>query len=181
MLIDHWIKTEQNHCWIIFLNAVEWIVFPDTYGEADIVSNTTDAETTSVTSLLVSILVNSNVTADPTEASNSTSTWDTAGVTTTTSLPIQTTCINGTSYKLGIEPTDFSAIPTKEIIIVIFMLLLWFYSLMLTRKAWYKLLKEWFSEAGNWVHKLKYHWPTTGKKSLCSVVTNVLAGPRNTF
>ena len=109
----------------------------DTYGEADIVSNITSEATTSVTSLLLSVLANATADPDADDPTNSTS-----PMVTTTVLPYQTTCINGTSYKLGIEPTDFSAIPTKEIIIVVLMLMLWIYSIMQTRKAWYRLLKE---------------------------------------
>ena len=127
------------------------LFFSDTYGQADVVKNITNDLTTSATSLLLSALVDNsdnnnatNVTADPRVddlSSTAASSAVTAAVT-TTSLPYPTTCINGTSYKLGIEPTDFSAIPTKEIIIVILMLLLWVYSIILTRKAWYRLLKE---------------------------------------
>jgi len=40
------------------------------------------------------------------------------------------------------KATNFSEIPVKEIIIVLGMLGLWFYSIVLTRKAWYRILKE---------------------------------------
>jgi len=36
------------------------------------------------------------------------------------------------------KPTNMAEIPVKEIIIVIGMLGLWFYSILLGRKAWYK-------------------------------------------
>ncbi|TRY70749.1 hypothetical protein TCAL_07346 [Tigriopus californicus] len=49
-------------------------------------------------------------------------------------------CFNSTLVKLA--PTNLSDIPPKEVIIVILMLLLWLYSILLTRKAWYRLLKE---------------------------------------
>ena len=38
--------------------------------------------------------------------------------------------------------TNFDEIPAKEIIIVVLMLGLWFYSILLTRKAWVKILRE---------------------------------------
>jgi len=40
------------------------------------------------------------------------------------------------------KATNLSEIPVKEIIIVLGMLGLWFYSIVLTRKAWYRILKE---------------------------------------
>ena len=40
------------------------------------------------------------------------------------------------------KPTNLAEIPVKEVIIIIGMLGLWFYSILLTRKAWYRLLKE---------------------------------------
>jgi len=40
------------------------------------------------------------------------------------------------------KPTNLAEIPVKEIIIVLGMLGLWFYSILLTRKAWYRILKE---------------------------------------
>ncbi len=50
-------------------------------------------------------------------------------------------CVNSTIIAAP-EPTDLSEIPAKEIIIVILMLSLWLYSIVLTRKAWYRILKE---------------------------------------
>lgn len=38
--------------------------------------------------------------------------------------------------------TNLSDIPAKEIVIVMLMLALWLYSIALTRKAWYRILKE---------------------------------------
>ncbi len=38
--------------------------------------------------------------------------------------------------------TGIGDIPAKEIIIVVLMLALWIYSIILTRKAWYRILKE---------------------------------------
>ena len=104
------------------------------------VGNLTGTEgSTTVTSLLLTVLVGNDTTSIQTDSINSSTTVPPSStestVVSTTSLPYPTTCINGTSYKLGIEPTDFSAIPTKEIIIVILMLLLWVYSIMQTRKA----------------------------------------------
>ena len=43
---------------------------------------------------------------------------------------------------LDAEPTKLGDIPAKEIIIVVLMLALWIYSIVLTRKAWYRILKE---------------------------------------
>ena len=40
------------------------------------------------------------------------------------------------------KPTNLAEIPVKEILIVLGMLGLWFYSIVLTRKAWYRILKE---------------------------------------
>jgi hypothetical protein len=44
--------------------------------------------------------------------------------------------------RIGPQVTNLSEIPAKEIIIVFIMLGLWLYSIVLTRKAWYRLLKE---------------------------------------
>ena len=41
------------------------------------------------------------------------------------------------------QGTNLAEIPAKEIIIVVLMLGLWVYSIILTRKAWYRILKEW--------------------------------------
>ena len=43
---------------------------------------------------------------------------------------------------MGPKVTNLEEIPAKEIIIVILMLGLWLYSIVLTRKAWVKILKE---------------------------------------
>ena len=43
---------------------------------------------------------------------------------------------------VGPKVTNLEEIPAKEIIIVILMLGLWLYSIVLTRKAWVKILKE---------------------------------------
>ena len=48
-------------------------------------------------------------------------------------------------FRPSLAPTDFSEIPAKEIIIVILMLSLWVYSIILTRRAWYQFLKEWWN------------------------------------
>lgn len=54
-------------------------------------------------------------------------------------------CTMGQSNATHIGPkvTNLSDIPAKEIFIVIMMLGLWVYSIILTRKAWYRILKEW--------------------------------------
>lgn len=53
-------------------------------------------------------------------------------------------CTMGQSNATHIGPkvTNLSEIPAKEIFIVIMMLGLWVYSIILTRKAWYRILKE---------------------------------------
>ena len=48
----------------------------------------------------------------------------------------------GNSSYIGPKATNLSDIPAKEIFIVIMMLGLWVYSIILTRKAWYRILKE---------------------------------------
>ena len=50
--------------------------------------------------------------------------------------------ILGNSTYIGPKATNLSDIPAKEIFIVIMMLGLWVYSIILTRKAWYRILKE---------------------------------------
>jgi len=135
----------------------------DTYGQVDVSEKSLTA---TATSLIVSAIAGGNdlLATNPSENATTTigpsigisretdsitnsstsSSLPTPAVTTTvtTTLPYLTTCINGTSYKLGLEPVDFSAIPTKEIVIVIMMLALWLFSILQTRKAWYRLLKE---------------------------------------
>lgn len=49
---------------------------------------------------------------------------------------------NRTSVAAATEPTVLSDIPPKEVIIVVAMLALWVYSIVLTRKAWYRILKQ---------------------------------------
>ena len=54
-------------------------------------------------------------------------------------------CFNSTDSNNGTDISDggvFSDIPPKEVIIVLLMLALWLYSIALTRKAWYRILKE---------------------------------------
>ena len=97
-------------------------IFPGTFGEVAV--------------------INGSVTFDP--GLNSTSQWaidpslappnaaDLAGS--------GSDCANGT--RTDIEPTILSEIPAKEIIIVCLMLALWIYSILLTKKAWYRILKE---------------------------------------
>ena len=52
---------------------------------------------------------------------------------------------------VGPKVTNLEEIPAKEIIIVILMLGLWLYSIVLTRKAWVKILKEWvYFELSKW-------------------------------
>ena len=63
-------------------------------------------------------------------------------------------------FRPSLAPTDFSEIPAKEIIIVILMLSLWVYSIILTRRAWYQFLKEWWN---------KFYVPNDFKKSTISL------------
>ena len=53
-----------------------------------------------------------------------------------------TTVLGNTTGPYGTKVTNLSEIPAKEIFIVIMMLGLWVYSIILTRKAWYRILKE---------------------------------------
>ena len=53
-----------------------------------------------------------------------------------------TVCVNGTGVPVAPVPTNLSEIPAKEVIIVMLMLSLWFYSIYMTRKAYHRLLKE---------------------------------------
>ena len=50
--------------------------------------------------------------------------------------------LQGNSTQVERKPTNLGEIPAKEIIIVFLMLGLWVYSILLTRKAWYRILKE---------------------------------------
>ena len=58
-----------------------------------------------------------------------------------TFVDCNTGVLGNTSY-IGPKATNLSDIPAKEIFIVIMMLGLWVYSIILTRKAWYRILKE---------------------------------------
>ena len=76
---------------------------------------------------------------------NTTITEDLGNTTLVTSLDDETSetynCTeNGTEVVR--KGTNLAEIPAKEIIIVVLMLGLWAYSIMLTRKAWYRILKE---------------------------------------
>ena len=54
--------------------------------------------------------------------------------------------INVINFKLGV---DQPVLATKDIIIIVFMFMLWAYSLYLTYRAWYKLLYSDGEEGSN--------------------------------
>ena len=56
---------------------------------------------------------------------------------------VDCTMVQSNATHIGPKVTNLSDIPAKEIFIVIMMLGLWVYSIILTRKAWYRILKEW--------------------------------------
>lgn len=101
-----------------------------TYGVARVVNDTAkDILTTTLTPLLSA--------ADEDESETSESLQN-------CSLPLTTS--NSTDAlitPIGMRKvTNLADIPAKEIIIVLLMLGLWIYSIILTRKAWYRILKE---------------------------------------
>lgn len=55
---------------------------------------------------------------------------------------VDCTMVQSNATHIGPKATNLSEIPAKEIFIVVMMLGLWVYSIILTRKAWYRILKE---------------------------------------